>query len=183
MAAVKTYTCAGCSAPVEQQSRGRERRWCSDKCKSASRRMRALPVRKCEACSGSFNPVRRGQRACSRSCKDKLYGRRNLSPEASERQRLYWQEKNRRRRAAKRGGVSEPYSMEEIAVRDGFQCGLCGGEVPMTAKVPDLLAPTIDHKVPVSKGGDDTRANVQLAHFRCNSVKGARDVQSVPAAA
>jgi 5-methylcytosine-specific restriction endonuclease McrA len=97
-----------------------------------------------------------------------------LSPEARERQRLYWQEKNRRRRAAKRGGASEPYTLAEVAVRDDFRCGLCGDSVPMTVRVPDPLAPTTDHIVPVSKGGDDTRANVQLAHFRCNSVKGNR---------
>jgi 5-methylcytosine-specific restriction endonuclease McrA len=100
---------------------------------------------------------------------------RGLSPEARERQRLYWQEKNRRRRALKRGGASEPYSTAEIAVRDDFLCGLCGESVPMTVKVPEPLAPTIDHIVPVSKGGDDTRSNVQLAHFLCNSIKGNRE--------
>jgi 5-methylcytosine-specific restriction endonuclease McrA len=45
----------------------------------------------------------------------------------------------------------------------------------MDVNVPEALAPTIDHVVPVSRGGDDIKANVQLAHFRCNSVKGPRD--------
>lgn len=102
-----------------------------------------------------------------------------LSPAARERQRLYWQEKNRRRRAAKRGGVSEPYTTAEIAERDRFRCGLCGKRVPMGVKVPDPLAPTIDHVLPLVEGGDDTRANVQLAHFRCNSVKGPRGSQQL----
>jgi 5-methylcytosine-specific restriction endonuclease McrA len=29
----------------------------------------------------------------------------------------------------------------------------------------------VDHIIPLSKGGDDTRANVQLACWGCNSAK------------
>jgi len=49
----------------------------------------------------------------------------------------------------------------------------------MKQVVPHAKAPTVDHVVPVSEGGDDTRANVQLAHFRCNSVKGPRGSQQL----
>jgi 5-methylcytosine-specific restriction endonuclease McrA len=49
----------------------------------------------------------------------------------------------------------------------------------MGQRVPHPKAPTIDHIVPVSEGGDDTRANVQLACFRCNSVKGPRGSQQL----
>lgn len=49
----------------------------------------------------------------------------------------------------------------------------------MTEVVPHPKAPTIDHVVPVSEGGDDTRTNVQLACFRCNSAKGARGSQQL----
>jgi 5-methylcytosine-specific restriction endonuclease McrA len=42
--------------------------------------------------------------------------------------------------------------------------------------VPHPDAPTIDHLLPLCDGGDDVRANVQLAHFLCNSRRGAGGV-------
>ncbi|GGM64177.1 hypothetical protein GCM10012275_38400 [Longimycelium tulufanense] len=62
--------------------------------------------------------------------------------------------------------------MAEIVVRDNSRCGLCGRKVRLSYKAPHPLSPTIDHVVPLAAGGDDTRANVQLAHFGCNSRKG-----------
>jgi 5-methylcytosine-specific restriction endonuclease McrA len=49
----------------------------------------------------------------------------------------------------------------------------------MTKVVPHPKAPTIDHIVPLSAGGDDTKANVQLACFLCNSIKGSRGTQQL----
>lgn len=85
----------------------------------------------------------------------------------------------RRRRARKRGAVSEPYTLAEIALRDGNRCGICRRKVRMKRAVPDPKAPTIDHIVPLGDGGDDTRVNVQLACFLCNSIKGAGGVQQL----
>lgn len=83
-------------------------------------------------------------------------------------------QKDSRRRALLYSAPSEAYTTEEIAERDGYRCGLCRSQVDMTKVVPDLGAPTIDHLVPLSRGGDDSRANVQLAHFGCNVAKGPR---------
>lgn len=76
----------------------------------------------------------------------------------------------------KRGAKAEPYTLEEIAARDRKTCQLCGKRVAMKQKVPHPKAPVVDHIVPIVEGGDDTRVNVQLAHFVCNSRKGARAV-------
>lgn len=161
------------------------RTYCSDACMPVrpwSERKAGRSVAQCEACGHEYPKYSKSQRWCSLACGNK--GKSNAGPrftpeEAKERIRLSSQAKCRRRRAAKRGGVSEPYTLTEIAARDRVRCGLCGGRVAMKQKVPHPKAPTIDHIIPVFEGGDDTRANVQLAHFRCNSSKGARGSQQL----
>lgn len=76
-----------------------------------------------------------------------------------------------RRKARRRRVVHEPYTLAEIAARDRNVCQLCRRRVAMTKQVPHPKAPTIDHVLPIAAGGDDTRANVQLAHFECNWMK------------
>lgn len=69
--------------------------------------------------------------------------------------------------------------MAEIAGRDRHQCGLCRKRVAMTKQVPHPKAPTIDHVLPLAHGGEDVRANVQLAHFECNWRKRDRGTQQL----
>lgn len=75
--------------------------------------------------------------------------------------------------------MHEPYTLAEIAARDGYRCGLCRRKVNMRLVSPHLRSPSVDHVVPISVSRDDTRANVQLAHRGCNIAKGAAvgDVQ------
>lgn len=80
---------------------------------------------------------------------------------------------HRKRRALERGAKSEPYTLAEIAKRDNYLCGICRKRVPMDKVVPHPKAPTVDHLIPLSDWGDDVPANVQLAHFICNSKRGA----------
>ena len=51
-------------------------------------------------------------------------------------------------------------------------CGICGKPVDMSLKYPHPMAPTIDHIVPVAKGGHPSSLeNLQLSHFSCNRQK------------
>ncbi len=99
-------------------------------------------------------------------------GRLRCPPCAALKKAEQYAEKCRRRRVLKRGGTVEPYTLAEIAQRDRHRCQLCRRKVDMAIKFPHPMAPTVDHVVPVSEGGDDVPANVQLAHFGCNSSKG-----------
>jgi len=51
-------------------------------------------------------------------------------------------------------------------------CGICGKPVDFSYKNPHPLAPTVDHIIPVSRGGHPTDiSNLQLAHRCCNRAK------------
>lgn len=51
-------------------------------------------------------------------------------------------------------------------------CGICGKPVDFSYKTPHPLSPTVDHIIPVSKGGHPSDlSNLQLAHRCCNREK------------
>jgi 5-methylcytosine-specific restriction endonuclease McrA len=79
-----------------------------------------------------------------------------------------------RRNDAIRSVHREPYTRLGISQRDGWRCQLCGKKVDPKAQWPDPWFGSIDHIVPISVGGADAPANVQLAHLRCNLSKGTR---------
>lgn len=62
-------------------------------------------------------------------------------------------------------------SVLQLAQRDGTVCRLCGGEVDMTMRSPDLMRPSVDHIMPRALGGSNDPTNLQLAHAWCNSRK------------
>ena len=65
-------------------------------------------------------------------------------------------------------------TLKRVIKRDGGICQLCGKTVDTTsAGRVRLYYPSIDHIIPLSKGGGHTWNNVQLAHMICNSRKGA----------
>jgi hypothetical protein len=84
-----------------------------------------------------------------------------------------------RRRALERAVVHDNYTLAEIAQRDRYRCGLCRTRVAMTQVVPHPRSPTIDHVLPLAVGGQDVRANVQLAHFSCNVAKRDKGTQQL----
>jgi len=55
--------------------------------------------------------------------------------------------------------------------RDNWMCRICGDPVNRDARTPELDAPTVDHIVPLARGGAHAPDNWQTAHFYCNSVK------------
>lgn len=112
----------------------------------------------------------------------------------------YSAEANRKWREANPGAASEYYranpekTMERVLRRrkkiaetrdapidfgalwetQGESCGICGSSIDRSLRHPDPMSPSIDHIVPLSKGGRHSQDNLQWAHLRCNLSKGAR---------
>lgn len=79
-----------------------------------------------------------------------------------------------KRHHSRPGSQDIPRSVRrKIGDRDDWVCGLCGDSIDRNEEVPHPYAATIDHIVPRARGGSDELNNLQIAHFRCNSEKGA----------
>lgn len=71
----------------------------------------------------------------------------------------------RRRRRVAQQAIRKTKSA--IIARDGFLCGLCRTPVD-----PQDLS--IDHIIPITRGGTDHGESLQVAHRLCNARKGNR---------
>ena len=91
-------------------------------------------------------------------------------------------ELKRERRIKNNGAVDKDITLDKLFIRDNGVCSLCGGRCNYTDSIVNEKGhfivgdtyPSIDHILPLSKGGTHTWDNVQLAHFRCNTMKGNR---------
>lgn len=153
-----TYKHRGCRCSECRQA------W-NDQCRriqTAVRERKGLLTRACISCGSDFRP-RANQIICSPACRKAVHGR--YGDHAS--------------RAAHWGVQFETIDRLAIFERDGWACGICELPVERGLTFPDPGYPTLDHIVPMSQGGGHLAANVQLAHFYCNSVKGARAVEDI----
>lgn len=80
--------------------------------------------------------------------------------------------KHNRSRARKHGVKYEYTNSNKVFERDGWKCQICGKTTPRArrgSRYPN--APEIDHRVPISKGGDHLYSNIQCACRACNGKK------------
>lgn len=84
------------------------------------------------------------------------------------------------RRAAKAGVEAHHFEAAEIFERDSLTCWLCGGIATQDAPKNHPMRATLDHVIPLARGGVHSRENVRCAHLRCNLKKGVRLVGEPP---
>lgn len=107
---------------------------------------------------------------------------RIANPEATTEQYRRWRIKNsdavrakvQRRRARLLEAFVEDVDPAAIWLRDGGTCGICCQPIDPLLPWPHRMSKTLDHVIPLAKGGTHEPANVQLAHAVCNSRKNDR---------
>lgn len=189
-----TRSCVICSGSFEARSGrgyGRPALYCSTPCRRAARlgywaRYRAPLSKKhdqpCANCGMLFETSRGTY--CSTACRSRAryarqkangINRRALRTPAQNRER------NARRAALRRGASSvERIDPHTIFDRDGRRCYLCGFMGAPFSTLDDPYGLTLDHVIPLARGGAHSYANLRAAHRGCNSRK--RD-RMVPAGA
>ena len=171
--------------------------------KRAANAAKPRPVLTCSVCRESFaagkttikfcssrcsnknldlnNPIRCSEADCDRGVRGKglcaMHWRRLARAEGREANPA-WDDNRRahyhKRRAQKLGTQVEDLRPIDIFERDIWLCGLCVTPVDPESAWPDPMSPSLDHILPLSKGGTHTYENVQLAHLTCNVSKGNR---------
>lgn len=79
--------------------------------------------------------------------------------------------KNDRRRAILLDAYVEDVDRMELWERDKGICGICGEWIDPELPWPEKMSKTLDHVIPITKGGKHSWANAQIAHAVCNSRK------------
>ena len=145
---------------AERIARKAERAEANKRRKAARRLVTILTPRTCPRCGTVFHSTRPRDVYCSRTCSD-----REWSGSVRHRVRKYG------------GEYEQGITLGKLVRRDGMRCYLCGKECDWNDRRWGNLGPdypTIDHVIPLAKGGGHTWSNVRVACARCNSDK--RDI-------
>jgi predicted nucleic acid-binding Zn ribbon protein len=170
--------CAVCGKSFTSKT---NQKYCSKKCLREKERIRAKQQAKekyqirepliCKECGKPFIPEYPSKRRkfCSDDCRRKYQSRKNRKSIKGKIRKF----KERHKRRANLNKVKyENINPIKVYESHNWICGICGKKINPKLKCPHPKSASIDHIVPISKGGTHTYDNVQPAHFICNSFKG-----------
>lgn len=124
-------------------------------------RTQLIRMRICKECGALFIPRSSHQVRCSRDCTV-----RNMNRGADD-------------RLNKNNVVDKDITLTKLFKRDNGKCWLCGGSCDWEDSytrtngvvVVGASYPSIDHVIPLAKGGKHSWSNIRLAHKHCNELK------------
>ena len=159
MPRIKRDRCSVCSAPMYPTPDAAAVRVCHGCRRAGLAPRKSRPLRRCAECGRGFR-VYGEQETCSRSCGQRRAARNRIRGRAVPTE---WTRKTRRRwRESAPPGLSvrQLRELRDRYVMSGASCVYCGA--------PAL---TVDHVVPVSRGGTNFEGNLVPACKACNSSK------------
>jgi 5-methylcytosine-specific restriction endonuclease McrA len=171
--AVKEASCSYCGAITNGAKH------CGAKC--SARELRSVPrYRTCLVCEGTYDSLTVSRRSvtCSGACRKQRTKVLAVEHYRREMQTEVGRDRHRRaeykRKAAKVTAYVQDVDRGVVMDAGEWLCHLCGDSIPKQAEWPDPLFGTVDHVVPLSKGGEHSYANCKPAHLSCNCKKGNR---------
>lgn len=136
--------------------------------RARKRRGTAEHKRICPVCGKEFTTMLPQKICCSSECSRKKRNRQH------NRDRRY-------KKLLENGDIDKSITLDKLIKRDNGICYLCGAAVNLNdytlingIKQVGPMYPSIDHVIPVARGGTHTWNNVKLAHLMCNVKKGAK---------
>lgn len=136
----------------------------------------------CKPCSAAYRRQRYRANQAQVSADSRAWYEANRERKAATRRAWYeahadkWADYVCRRRAAIHATAIGPVDFD--ALWTGC-CGICGGDMDRGLPHPDPFSKSLDHIVPLARGGAHVQDNLQWAHLVCNKRKGARRVPVV----
>jgi len=121
----------------------------------------------CQECGISYRAPRLSigcSKYCSAICRERAYLKTRKGAAIRSRERFKY-------RTGKKNNTIDlivPYVVYE---RDNWKCHLCGKRIGKKHKNPHPLSASIDHIIPISKGGEHSYKNVKASHLKCNASK------------
>lgn len=140
-------------------------KYCSNECARKANSKKVIRTKNCKECGREFKTDHGKTLYCSPKCSNKYRRKRNTL--------------SKDKRLSLNGKIDYSISLKKLYKRDKGICYICGKECnPKDIKITDegyYIAgedyPSIDHVIPIAKGGKHAWNNIRLAHRHCNAVK------------
>lgn len=162
-------TCRDCGKP-----RARYATYCAD-CAAAHKQTYQTATGQKTGCRECGGPRPAGASLCPECkvarAKARKKDKRKRERTAARRSKTGYLLTNHRKRARHYGVAYEPFDPRDAFDRDGWLCGVCHEPIDPALRYPDYRSVSLDHIIPLARGGGHTLNNSQPAHFICNSEK------------